>query len=332
MTRATKRDILNYEEKIGGDDATSPDSIDGEAAQALATYMEQSYSPPDTWKRSSCCGSSSFMYCSVCYRLLVPQEDWPLPLQDGSLQLPFDLHILLEDRQTQSSGVQVKSVLDAASGVVSGNAAKNDKEEKEEFDEGGSTSSSRVKIYNLETGDMPPYSDSAIYDGTYLLFPGTDSIPISKLLEEETTKIKSLVVLDCRWSRSSSRFHPDLASLPKVSLDHPPAQSYYWRWHNTGVGMLSTAEAIYFAAWQILTKSLDGNWTLEERQGRLVHLLYLFRLQRALIERKYAQNQVRGVNPHVPFTEEAKEFSRKLRSNQKNKEKQKLRQQEEELK
>ena len=325
---------MNYEDKLGGGDATTTtsttDSIDGEAAQALATYMEQSHAPPDTWKRSSCCGSSSFMYCTVCYRLLVPQEDWPQPLQDGSLQLPFDLHILLEDRQSQSSGVQVKSVLDAASGMVSDSDARNNKEEK--FEEGGSTSSSRVKIFNLENDEMPPYSDSTLNDGTYLLFPGTDSISLSKLLQEENSTIKTLVVLDCRWSRSTSRFHPDLASLPKVSLDHPPAQSYYWRWHNTGVGMLSTAEAIYFAAWQILTNSHNENWTLEERQGRLVHLLYLFRLQRGLIQEKYAQNQVRGVNPHVPFTEEAKEFSRKLRSNQKNKEKQKLQHQEEEQK
>ena len=54
----------------------------------------------------------------------------------------------------------------------------------------------------------------------------------------------------------------------------------------------------------------------------ILHLLYLFRLQRALIEQKYARNEVQGINPYVPFTEEAKEFSRKLRENKKNKVKQ----------
>ena len=332
MSNAIRSNILSYEDKLcnGG----STESIDGEATQALGEYMDQGYAPPDSWQKSTCCGSRSFLCCKKCYRLLVPREDWPKPVQDGSLQLPFDLHILLEDRETQSSGVQLKSVLDAAAGAAPNYEYELGTEEREDMEHNNSyasssSSSSRVKVFNLEHGEMPPYSDCTAYDAAYLLFPGTDSIPLSKLLQEKRARIKTLVVLDCRWSHSSARFHPDLASLPKVSLDHPPAQSYYWRWHNTGAGMLSTAEATYFAAWQILTASLDIGWTLEERKGRLVHLLYLFRLQRALIEQKYARNEVQGINPHLPFSEEGKEFSRKLRENKKNKKKQKISQQQE---
>ena len=305
--RATKREILNYGDECG--------DSDGEAVQALAAYMEQSSTPPYSWQRTPCCESSRYLYCPKCCRLLVPNGDWPEPLQDGSLQLPFDLHILLEDLHTKSTGVQVKSILDAASGT------KNNHDNKNEEEPIGN-----VKLFNLANDEMPPYTGQHTdqYEGTYLLFPGTDSVPLSEILQNESATINTLVVLDCRWSRSSTRFHPYLASLPKVSLDHPPAQSYYWRWHNTGVGMLSSVEAIYFAAWQI---TASRGWTLEERQGRLVQLLWLFRIQRAVIHQKYTQKQVRTSNPHVPFTEEAKEFARKLRRNGNNKSSNKRQQQ-----
>lgn len=310
VTRQTnKRAMMAYDD---GDNACDSNG-DGEAIRALAAYMEEDNnsvtpplsesSPPSSscQQRTMCCESSRSLYCPKCYRILVPKEEWPVPLQDGSLQreLPFDIHILLEDKQNQSTGIQVKSILDSN--------ISNDNEQEE------LSSLSKVKIFNLEKDEMPPYNTEQ--DGTYLLFPGDDSTPLSTLLQVETVTVKTLVVLDCKWSKSSSRFHPYLATLPKVSLANPPSKSYFWRWHNTGAGMVCTVEAIYFAAWEI-TASLG--WSLEERQARLVHLLWLFRRQRAVILQRYTQNQVRGKNPHVPFSEEAKEFARNLRRNQAN--------------
>jgi ABC-type Zn2+ transport system substrate-binding protein/surface adhesin len=39
--------------------------------------------------------------------------------------------------------------------------------------------------------------------------------------------------------------------LQFVHLEFPPHKSHFWRWHNRGDGMLSTIEAVYFAAREV---------------------------------------------------------------------------------
>jgi len=278
-----------------------------QAVQAFADYMEQDCPPPpESWQRKECCGTSRYLYCPNCYRLLVPKMDWPTAVQDGSCQLPFQLDILLEDNKAIATGVHVKCLLDAAWEMHN----------NQQQDDSEAISESNVKIFNSETRglDAPPNESNSYPDGTYMLFPGPDSIPLSQLLQDDTVSVRKLVVLDCKWTRSSARLHPQLASLPKVSLCQPQIQSYFWRWHNEGAGMLCTVEAIYFAAWQITARM---GWTLQERKARLLSLLWIFRYQRSLIQRKHANNQVQSVNPYPPYTEQAKEFARELRRKQK---------------
>jgi hypothetical protein len=76
--------------------------------------------------------------------------------------------------------------------------------------------------------------------------------------------------------------------------------------------MLSTVEAIYYSSWQV---AIAQKWTAAEREN-LVCLLYIFCVQRYLIQQKYEKNEVKGVkqeSPMVPFTEDGKEFQRSLR-------------------
>jgi DTW domain-containing protein YfiP len=115
-----------------------------------------------------------------------------------------------------------------------------------------------------------------------------------------------LVVLDCKWARRSIRLHPSIARLPRVHLDDPPAESYYWRWHNSGEGMLSTVEAVYYAAWQV---GAELRWQ-QDRLEDLAALFWLFRHQRDAIRNWYEHGDGRYHPAPLPFTEAGKEFNR----------------------
>jgi hypothetical protein len=161
-----------------------------------------------------------------------------------------------------------------------------------------------VRLYDLGKVEMPSY-DPTTESGTYLLFPYDDSVPISSVQD----KVEKLVVLDIKWARQGVKMDPGIAALPKVHLDAPPAQSHFWRWHNSGAGMLSTIEAIYFAAMEITTTT--DCWTEEERE-RLVHIMWLFALQHSVIlQRSQIEQRI------LPFSAEEKSRQRVLRQKQK---------------
>jgi hypothetical protein len=234
-----------------------------------------------------CCESSKMLYCHNCCKILIPKEDWPTPIQDGSLRLPFDVDIILDahERRSSATGIHMVAISSAANGASLSSPSMP-----------GERPPSKVQLFDLERKEVPPsyYSED---DGTYVLFPSKDSVPISNVGD-----IKKLIVLDCKWATTSMQMHPSVASLPKVHLDSPPAESYFWRWHNSGAGMLSTMEAIYFSAYQV-----TFDWPNEERQ-QLVHIMWLFALQRSMITKRSEQE----LRP-PPFTSEQKEIARMLR-------------------
>ncbi len=86
-------------------------------------------------------------------------------------------------------------------------------------------------------------------------------------------------MLDCKWTRTknSGKLLPEISKYQKVHLSAPPTESYYWRWHNAGEGMLSTIEAIFYASWEVLEFH-----NKDQRDHNLIHLLYIFGIQRAL--------------------------------------------------
>eukprot|EP00977_Amphora_coffeiformis_P009205 scaffold2095_cov166-Amphora_coffeaeformis.AAC.12 len=149
---------------------------------------------------------------------------------------------------------------------------------------------------------IPDYSTQ---DDVYFLFPSDTSVGLSTV----AAKVGKLVVLDCRWSKSHLRRDPRLAILPKVHLDNPPRESFFWRWHNSGAGMLSTIEALYFAAWEVADQQ---RWSFDRRRS-LVNLLWIFGLQRAKIKQQYDSGRGHSVIPYTPFSEEGKAFARMLR-------------------
>ncbi len=212
-----------------------------------------------------------------------------------------------------------------------------------------------IKLYDLNEGDtLPEYSAEnpsveTYDDGTYVLFPQEGkSVPISAV----ANKIKRLVVLDIKWSRSynvklfSEDHHKILVSspseggggksynplaplkdLPFVHLEYPPKNSNFWRWHNRGAGMLSTIEAIYFAAREasvalrhqqdIGESEIDGYERKSYQQSDVdyvdkdndcVDILWLFALQRSIIQKRSIEE-----GRPVAFSEEAKAMARALR-------------------
>jgi len=217
-----------------------------------------------------------------------------------------------------------------------------------------------ITLYDLNRGDeLPEYSSQQktaklsicntqkehhdavtkeVEEGTYVLFPQEGkSVPISSV----ANRIKRLVVLDIKWTRSynvqlfSADHHKNLVSqsseggggksynplaplkdLPFVHLEFPPQNSHFWRWHNRGVGMLSTIEALYFAAREVSVAQQQIRGIGEDDAGHnmcnddksFVDILWLFALQRSIIEERSLQE-----GRPVAFSEEAKAMARALR-------------------
>jgi hypothetical protein len=178
-----------------------------------------------------------------------------------------------------------------------------------------SSSTGSVKLVDLATDEIPKYRDSD--DSIFLLFP---SPGVSVPLESVASKVSTLVVLDCKWTKSKlCRTDEDLSSLPKVHLSSPPEKSFYWRWHNAGPGMLSSIEAIYYAAVEVMRikhKYLLDAGQISQSESRnllidrnnVIHLLWLFGHQRAAT---FKSAEHAGIL--APGTDEGKEMQRAMR-------------------
>jgi len=226
-------------------------------------------------------------------------------------------------------------------------------------------SPSVVRLFDVETDDLPDYRGE---HGTFLLFPDETAVPLSSVVLSSGRSVKGgttatattgdplaivgcpirrLVVLDCKWRRTVSRLHPNLAGVPRVRLDtastgDPDSASsprtFFWRWHNSGDGCLSTIEAVYYAAWQVLQvvnggNAIDSSGDVDNSDAQqqtqkfrlyetddLVHMLWLFALQRNAIRRSYESGRGKDHGAPVPFSEEGKEYHRSLRLKHKNRE------------
>jgi DTW domain len=248
-------------------------------------YLKQTR-PSDSWpRRSYCCGTSRSFYCCECCTICIPEESLPVPIFEGRFRLPFDVDVVLDEkeRRTSATGIQLICLVNAL-------ASRREQMCLEK-------SERSTTLYDLEHRPFPNYRSEE--DGVYVLYPDKDSVPISSV---SPTK---LVVLDMKWSRTSARNHPNLKHLRKVHLSSPPAHSRFWRWHNESPGMLSTIEAIFFAAREVTL--YDATWSQAERDN-LIHLFWLFSLQRYVINEK-SQAEQRA----LPFTEAGKEERRLLR-------------------
>lgn len=244
--------------------------------ERLSSYLDSFSEKHETSAmRIKCCDSSRSLYCSECCRLLIPESELAPCLQKGTLKLPFDLHVIMQDRRASATGLHAMALLQ------------------------GATSVGPVTLVDVERGESIPEYQNA--KNTYLLFPCADSVPLSAV----ETEISTLVVLDCKWNRSGRlTSRPILQGLPRVHLSRPPLESYFWRWHNEGAGKLSTIEAIYFASAELAPDNED-----------LVHLMFLFGMQRAAIAKRGLWKDRKA----LPFTGDGKEEQRALRRRQEHK-------------
>jgi hypothetical protein len=192
------------------------------ASSASATYALKSepdsacpdnttVSPPTLDARTKCpsCHRSRSIYCPTCLKLLID----PPPDQ---LRLPFDLDIILDDQRECATGVHVKILSDVV--VVATPPTTS----------GSVHQCCRLFDYDKGRGDaLDSYDDDDDnnIDGTYVLFPGEDSVPLHTL---EPAKVKRLVVLDCKWVRLSAGQQPDrdliLVVSPSSSTFHRQSQ------------------------------------------------------------------------------------------------------------
>jgi len=102
----------------------------------------------------------------------------------------------------------------------------------------------------------------------------------------------------------------------QVHLDYTPKESFFWRWHNAGEGMLCTLEAIYFAAVQISTcqlQNLSLSFTMQNNDKlALLDIMWLFAIQRRL-----TCTTVEKHGRPLPFSTNGKELQRNYRINSK---------------
>lgn len=282
-----------------------------EAEEVLVRFLDECSTEAtiNEFPRTSCatCNASRSMYCFDCFRLLVPRDRWPEPLLDGSLRLPFDVDIILDDRRSSATGVQLKVIMASIAG--------------DDSEIAGGRCRSSCRLYDIDRGEEVPNFCKAAAEGAFLLFPDNTSKPLSSIVDSSgASRVKRLVILDCKWSKSSIRFHPSIADLPRVHLDRVQKHSFYWRWHNAGEGMLSTVEALYYCAWDVATVCPD--FTRDDR-AKLVNMLWLFGLQREVIQTRYRDGNIKTFKhkPTAPFLETTKEFNRALRQKQKHEKK-----------
>lgn len=219
----------------------------------VENYLE--HRPVVKHPRVKCCNSSRSLYCPECCALLVETDRRPPPIS-----LPCKLDIVLDEKnRAKSTGVHAKCLIDAQEGLA--------------------TCNNECSLFDIERGDVLPDYNVSDSDGTYILFPVPgESVPLASV----AGNIDRLVVLDCKWTKSSCKDRPELRNLPKVHLTEPPEQSYFWRWHNSGPGMISTIEAIYSASLEIAEHKQS---IAKDERGNLIHLLYLFAEQRMSIQR-----------------------------------------------
>jgi DTW domain len=304
-----------------------------EEEKRFLTYLEEvatqrplpspSTSFPISSRRSFCCNTSRSLYCPECYRVLIPIEEWPMCIQNvDGLQLPFAMDIILgrKERRNSSSGIQM-IVLCQMMKIVSATKHKNvtnNSDHHYDTQEGNPSDSfwwRNTRLYDLNRGDtIPSYPSNTTTTRpptTFILFPTKTSVPLSSVAE----KIEKLVVLDVKWTRSGLiQLDSSLSALPAVHLEYPPQQSQFWRWHNRGEGMLSTMEAIYFAAIEV---SIVRGWSQRKRE-KIISIVWLFALQRrAIIHCQQRNHQdtgsVRDVVMPMPFSTEGKTQQRNFR-------------------
>lgn len=318
------------------DDCSSSEPT--EAERLVEQYLN-SFDGKTSFPRSTCCNSSRSLYCKECCRLLVPDDALPPPIylrrnngavngnsaDDSSnivnggkpqrpLMLPFNLHIILDDRRGSATGLHAVALLN------------NEGEMSTQPDD-----NSVVLVDVANGGIIPNYSrcDQSVDDNStttaaatnneqsdtaFLLFPSPgDSVPI----ESVACKMETLVVLDCKWTKSSLyRKNANLSKLKKVHLTNPPSNTYYWRWHNAGSGCVSTIEAIFYAAMEVSQlkskqNSIDQSASIEDNlaeRNNLIHLLWLFGHQRAATFKAAERDGI-----PAPGSEQGKELARSLR-------------------
>lgn len=147
-----------------------------ESEEMFLTYLASNMSP-GVATREICksCNRSRSIYCPACLDLLVdPPPD--------HLQLPFDLDIIMDDKREHATGVHAK-ILSSVAGSFN----------------------CRLFDYNDGQADSLDSYDENV-QGTYLLFPGESSVPLDSL---DPSKVKRLVVLDCKWVRCQPQVTAD---------------------------------------------------------------------------------------------------------------------------
>ena len=278
-------------------------------ASYLNAFLQVQNINENKFPRKKCCGTSRSLYCTECCKLLIDRERWPTSIQAGHLDLPFQLDIVLNDKRLSATGFHAHVLLKASRGDHNHNDYTYDGTGCET----AQTQEERVRLIDIEKNEpLPSYEGE---DNTYVLFPSENSIPISSV----ASNIHRLIVLDCKWTKSSCLRLPEIDGLPKVHLDHPPSESFFWRWHNAGPGMCSTLEAIYFAAVEVAEVSccfdFDNDIDNEKRKA-LIDLMWLFGIQRSAT----ALGARREGKP-LPFSKDGKAMQRDLRKTAKGSEK-----------
>ena len=203
--------------------------------------------------RSRCCGNSTCIYCPECCKVLVSKSNLPDSLQNNDVCLPFDLDIILDDRRRAATGLHALMLLKDTNSSQDKNesidpTSNSQPQNSADIEVEGITSTCKldtnqhrctasatkkcgiVTLIDLDKGDsIPRYETSRTREQSLntrdmvknkeddelccVLFPSKDSVPLSSLAH----RISRLIVLDCKWTKSSVKRCQNLSGLTKVS-------------------------------------------------------------------------------------------------------------------
>jgi len=188
------------------------DSI-SELSSYLEKFLSTDYLPHVDFPRVNCCGSSKSLYCTECLKLLIDPSYWPESILKGELKLPFDLDIILYDNRRQCSSIHAMVLLNESLKHSSTSVHDNPIDNSSPLQT--SSGSKMIHLIDIQRGDLvPSYYDNNTDDSstcTYLLFPSSDSVPLSSVANQ----VRKLIVLDCKWTKCNT-LPKELQNLNKV--------------------------------------------------------------------------------------------------------------------
>jgi DTW domain-containing protein YfiP len=218
-------------------------------------------------KREECskCGLGRALYCPDCDGLRTPQAENMLPPRVSASVMPFEVMMILHYQETinRSTGAQALALLEE--GYMSVRHWPRDKDSEE---------------MSALVASIDPSRD-------VLLFPDAEAHSVGSLLcsppgggDDGSKQKRRLIMIEANWTFAKAMagyLKGRVPGLRSVGL-HKDVVGTYWRFQAVSASAVSTIEALYHAANEVVeARNNDDNG---DNGGELRNILVLFEYQR----------------------------------------------------